>query len=129
MLEQHKDMWYVHLGAIKSAPHQIHVKEGMRPIKQLPCRVGPQRCQLIDGHVDKMITAEVIEPSQSEWASLIVIEAKKDETPRFCIYYRHLNEITIPDTYQIPRMDNCIDSMVASTLCTALDANSTLSGR
>lgn len=70
-----------------------------------------------------MLAVEVIEPPQSEWASSIVIALKKDGTPRFFIDYRLLDEVTIPDAYPTPRMDDCIDSLGASTIYTALDAN------
>lgn len=50
-----------------------------------------------------------------------MIAPKKDRIPQFCIDYGSLNEITIPDAYQIPRMDDCIESLGASMIYTALD--------
>ena len=70
-----------------------------------------------------MLAAEVIEPAQSEWASPIVIAPKKDGTPRFCIDFGKLNEVTIRDSYPIPRMDDFIDSLGDSTVYSTLDAN------
>lgn len=70
-----------------------------------------------------MLSAEVIELAHSDWDSQIVINPKKDGTPRFCIYYRCLNETTVPDAYLVPCMDDFIDSLGSSTIYTALDVN------
>jgi hypothetical protein len=43
---------------------------------------------------------------------------------RFCVDYRRLNMITVPDTYPLPRMDECIDSLGDAVVFTNLDCNS-----
>jgi len=57
-----------------------------------------------------MLKLEVKEPSQSEWASPVVLIPKPDRSPWFCIDYRQLNERTVRDSYPLPRMDDCLDS-------------------
>jgi hypothetical protein len=52
-----------------------------------------------------MLTEKVIETTTCEWASPIVLVPKPDVSLRFCIDYRRLNAITVPDTYPLPRMD------------------------
>jgi hypothetical protein len=49
---------------------------------------------------------------------------KPDGSLRFCVDYRKLNDITVPDTYPLPRMDECIDSQVEAAIFTTLDCNS-----
>lgn len=71
-----------------------------------------------------MRKAGVIEPAQSEWASPVVLVTKKDASPRFCVDYRKLNDLTIGDSYPIPRMDDCIDSLGNARVFTTLDCNS-----
>jgi hypothetical protein len=66
----------------------------------------------------------VIEPSTSEWAAPIVLIPKPDGSLMFCIDYRKLNEVTIRESYPLPRMDDCLDSLGAATIFTTLDANS-----
>ena len=53
----------------------------------------------------------MIEPSQSEWSSPIVLIAKAGGGQRLCIDYRKVNSITKTDTYPIPRVDDCIDKI------------------
>lgn len=47
--------------------------------------------------VEKMLDARVIEPTQSEWASPIVIALKYDCSNRFCGDYRRRNAVTLRD--------------------------------
>ena len=66
----------------------------------------------------------VIEPSSTEWAIQVVLVPKPDGKMRFCGDYRQPSEVTVPDVYLLPRMDDCIDFLgdaeVFSTLaCTS----------
>jgi hypothetical protein len=54
----------------------------------------------------------------------IVLVPKPDGSLRFCVDYRKLNSITIPDTYRLPRTDKCIDSLGDAEAFTTLDCNS-----
>jgi len=49
---------------------------------------------------------------------------KPDGSPRFCVDYRRLNDVTVKDTYPLPRMDNCIDFLGEASVCSMLDSNS-----
>ena len=52
----------------------------------------------------------------------MLLTPKKDGTLRFCVDFRLLNALTIPDTYPLPRMEDCIDSLGEARLFTTLDA-------
>ena len=54
----------------------------------------------------------------------MVLVPKPDGSLRFCVDYRKLNEITVKDTYPLPRMDECLDSLGEARYFTTLDANS-----
>ena len=71
-----------------------------------------------------MLRAGVIEPTSAEWASPVVFVPKKDGTMPFCVDYRKLNGVTARDSYPLPRMDECIDSLGDSNYFTTLDCNS-----
>lgn len=45
-------------------------------------------------HLEKMINADVIEPSISEWASSPVLICKRDRSVRWCVYYLAINKVT-----------------------------------
>lgn len=50
---------------------------------------------------EEMKNMGVIEPSQSSWSSPIVLVKKKDESIRFCIDQRRLNDVTIKDSHNL----------------------------
>lgn len=81
------------------------------PIHAAPCRAGPRQRVLEKEEVYQMIKAGVAEAATTEWASPIVFVSKKDGILRFCVNYRRLNAVTERDSYPIPTMDECIESL------------------
>lgn len=65
-----------------------------------------------------MIAAGVTEPTNTEWASPVLLALKKDDTIRFCIYYRNLNLVTVRNAYLIAHMADCIDSLCDASIFT-----------
>lgn len=116
-------MWDGHLGSVSGACHSFRLKADSQPVQAVPYRAGPKMREHEKAEIDKMLKAKVIEPSTSEWASPIVFAPKKDGTLRFCIDYRKLNAMTIRDSYPIPWMDECIDSLRNAAVFSTLDAN------
>ena len=53
----------------------------------------------------------IIEPSHSPWSSPMIPVKKKDGSVRICIDFRHLNAVTTPDPYLMPRIDDIIDCL------------------
>jgi len=81
------------------------------PIKQTPYRIPYAQRQVIKENVDKMIRQKIIRPSNSSWSSPVVLAKKKDNTERFCIDYRKLNNLTLKDNYPLPRVDDIFDNI------------------
>ncbi|XP_044133676.1 uncharacterized protein LOC122926366, partial [Bufo gargarizans] len=71
--------------------------------------------------IDEMLQLGVIEPSESPWASPVVLVPKKDGTTRFCVDYRRLNDKTVTDAYPMPRMDELLDRISAGKYLTTID--------
>ena len=93
-----------------------------KPFKSASYGAGPKTRELEQAEVDKQLKAGVIEPAMSEWAAPVLFAPKKDGKLRFCIDYRKLNSMTVKDTYPLPRMDECIDSLGESEYFTTIDA-------
>ena len=125
MLSKHSPMWEgKRLGEIKATLHRIELEPGTKPIHQAPYRQGPHKRKETEKSISEMLEAGVIEPANSEWASPVVLAPKPDGTQRFFVYYRKLNAKTVPDSYPLPRADDCLDSLGAAMVFTMLDCNS-----
>ncbi len=109
------------MGGITVTQHAIDLVPVAKACHTMPYRTGQEAREIIKFEVDRMLKMKVIEPAQSEWASPVVLVPKADGSRRFCVDYRRLNKLTIRDSYPLPRMDECIDSLGEARYLTTLD--------
>ncbi len=95
--------------------HDIDVGNSI-PIKQHPYRVNPAKRAIMRSEVDYLLTNGLAVPSQSPWSSPCLLVPKSDNTFRFCTDYRKVNSVTKPDSFPLPRMEDCVDRVGASSL-------------
>jgi hypothetical protein len=124
MLRKHRNMWDGRLGQVHSTAHRIQLNPGSKPAYSQPYRAGAKAIEAESAGIQQMLKAGVIEPARSEWASPVVLAPKPDGSTRFCIDYRKLNAVTVRDSYPLPRMDECIDSLGDASVFSTLDCNS-----
>ena len=94
-------------GRTKSVQHEIITKDA-RPIRCEPRRLAPAGLRTEQQCVKDMLTGGQIEPSDSPWASPVVLVMKKDGLTRFCVDYCRLNALTTKDAYPLPRIDDSL---------------------
>lgn len=127
LYENHREMFSVN----PNAPKRYHgptfkINTGdAKPIKGRPRRQPPAKESIIEDLVKTMEENDIVEPSISPWASPVVLVMKKDGSPRFCVDYRELNNVTEKDSYALPRVDDTIDAISSKNrVYTVLDAHS-----
>nr|KAG5699813.1 hypothetical protein BaRGS_013533 [Batillaria attramentaria] len=72
-------------------------------------------------HLQSMLKAQVIQPSNSPWASPPVLIRKKDGSVRWCLDFRKLNEVTLKDAFPLPLISECLDTLSGNTYMSTLD--------
>ncbi|XP_063333353.1 uncharacterized protein LOC134629763 [Pelmatolapia mariae] len=96
-----------------------------QPIKVRPRRLPLAHQEAADRELCEMMKAGIIEPSDSPWASAVVMVPKKNSPRmRFCVDYRPLNKVTKKDSYPLPRIDESLDLVDGSSWFSTLDLRS-----
>ena len=81
------------LGRTDLVKHDI-VTPSQTPIKQPVQRPPFHLKNTAEEEVQRMLRDDIIEPSNSPWASPVVLVKKKDGSIQYCIDYRRLNAVT-----------------------------------
>ena len=108
------------MGRTDLVKHHIKLIDPV-PFKEAYRRIPPQMYDEVKAHIQEMLNLGAIRPSNSPWASAIVLVRKKDGRLRFCIDLRRLNNRTIKDAYSLPKIESILDSFIGAQIFSTLD--------
>ena len=83
------------------------------PIKQRPRRTPVAFWDEEEKEVKSMLEQGINEPSNSPWFSSVCLVRKTDGSARFCVD-RLLNDCSVKDSYPLPRISDCLHSLVGA---------------
>ncbi|UYV67620.1 K02A2.6-like [Cordylochernes scorpioides] len=86
-----------------------------------PYRVPLHDQKEIQTQIEQMLQYGIIAPSVSPYASPITLVTKRDQTKRFCIDYRKLNEIIAPDVHPLPLIETILDKLSKAKYYSSVD--------
>jgi transposase InsO family protein len=112
------------LGRCTIVKHEIKLKDGATPLKQTCRRIPPALYDEVKLQIRGMLSNGVIRDSKSGWSSPLVLVRKKDGTTRICVDYRKLNDVTIPDAYALPRIEEGLDLLKGAKWFSTIDLKS-----
>ncbi|KAI8496819.1 hypothetical protein Bbelb_254740 [Branchiostoma belcheri] len=120
LLHEFADIFQDTPGRTNLAEHRIDTGSS-KPVRQRAYRVAQAHREKMRGELDKMEEMGVIEPSNSEWASPVVLVPKKDGSIRFCVDFRKVNAVSRFDAYPMPRIDEMLDKLGKAKYITKID--------
>ena len=108
------------LGKVSTTVHVINTGSSSPTIVP-QYRIAPTWKEPLRDELRSMAKTGIIRPSLSPWSSPVLPVKKKDGTIRVCVDLRILNAATIPDPYEMPRIDDIIDQLGEANFLSKLD--------
>lgn len=91
------------------------------PLTARARRLHPDKLKAAKAEFDFMVRQGLCRPSRSPWATPLHLQPKKEGSWRPCGDYRRLNNVTIPDRYPIPFLQDATAFLYEATVFTTLD--------
>jgi len=102
LLNEFGDIFQDTPGKTNICTHHITLIPGAKPVASTPYRLHLEKAKLVEQEIDQMLKMGIVTCSDSPWASPIVVVPKPDGSIRFCVDYRKVNSISIPDPFSSP---------------------------
>lgn len=92
-----------------------------KPVYSNPRRLSFREKQEVQKPLDELLQGDRIRPSDSPYASPIVLVRKKNGQLRMCVDYRALNKLTVRDRFPLPIIEDCLEYLSNKTYYSTLD--------
>ncbi|KAL0453583.1 UNVERIFIED_CONTAM: hypothetical protein Slati_1336400 [Sesamum latifolium] len=104
--------------------YHFNLDPTIKPVKQNKRHFRPEKDKIIQGEVNKLLTAGHIREIQlPEWLSNVVLVPKPGGKWRMYIDFRYRNNACPKDYYLLPRIDQLVDSTSGCKLLSMMDAS------
>ena len=122
VLDEYSDVLSADPGRTKAATLSIHTGS-QAPVRNHPYRIPPRWKEEVREQIDQLLQLGIIRPSDSPWSSSVVTVKKKDGGVRICVDYRAVNSVTQPDPYQMPLIEDILDTFASAKFISKIDLN------
>lgn len=93
-------------------------------VNRNPYRLSINERQIVHDIVKDLLANNIIQESESPFASPIILVKKKEGSYRLCCDYRELNSHTIRDRYPLPLVEDQLDRLGKGKIFTSVDMSS-----
>ena len=104
------------------ATHTIHVRGP--PVHARRRSYSPEQRQAQEAEVQRMLALGIIRRSKSAYSSPVHMVRKKDNSWRFCVDFRELNERTAVELHPMPMVDETLHRLAKGKFFSSLDLRS-----
>jgi hypothetical protein len=108
----------------REVDHKIELVAGSTPPSRPTFRLSEKELVELKKQLEELVKAGFIQPSKSPFGAPILFVKKKDGTMRMCVDYRALNNITIKNSYPLPRVDEMFDRLRGAKFFSKIDLRS-----
>ena len=108
----------------REVDHKIELIPGSVPPSRPTFRMSATELVELKKQLDELFDAGFIQHSKSPYGAPILFVKKKDGSMRMCVDYRALNNITIKNSYPLPRVDELFDRLQGAKFFSKIDLRS-----
>lgn len=90
----------------------IELQSGAQPILKTPYRMARSELLQLSKQLHELLDKKFIRLSVSPWGAPVLFVKKNDRIMRIYVDYRELNQVTIKNKYQLPRIDDLFDQLL-----------------
>jgi hypothetical protein len=128
ILDEYRDVFPDELPAglppSRDVDHKIELVANSSPPSRPTFRMSASELVELQSQLAELTKSGFIQPSKSPFGAPILFVKKKDGTTRMCVDYRALNDITIKNSYPLPRVDELFDRLQGAKYFSKIDLRS-----
>ena len=109
------------LGKTSLIEFEIELVPNAKPIKRPYRALRPQFQDKVNKMVLEMLECGIIRRSKSPWCSQMVVALKSDGSPRLCVDFSPVNDVTVKFAEHLPRILEMVMCMEGAKFFTKLD--------
>lgn len=101
--------------------HHIKLVPDAKPVRCVPYRLNPEKTKILKTEITNLLEQGLIEESDSPFAAPVILVPKPDHSMRLCSDFRKLNNLSVPDPFPLPRVEDLIDKVGKAKYMSKID--------